>query len=64
MSMRTLRVADAALIETKMKALKSVGVPYSEEDIAKSREDLKDKTEADALIDYLQGLGTALKGVK
>ena len=59
-----LAAADAALIETKMKALKSIGVPYSEEDIAKSREDLKDKTEADALIDYLQGLGTALKGVK
>lgn len=59
-----LAAADAALIETKMKALKSIGVPYSEEDIAKSPEDLKDKTEADALIDYLQGLGTALKGVK
>lgn len=56
--------ADAALVETKMKALRSVGVPYSEEDIGKSPEDLKDKTEADALIAYLQGLGIALKGVK
>ena len=56
--------ADADLIETKMKVLRMVGVPYSDEDIAKSREDLKDKTEADALIAYLQGLGIALKGVK
>ena len=56
--------ADAELIETKMKVLRMVGVPYSDEDIAKSREDLKDKTEADALIAYLQGLGIALKGVK
>jgi cytochrome c oxidase cbb3-type subunit II len=56
--------ADAELIETKMKVLSIVGVPYSDDDIAKSREDLKDKTEADALIAYLQGLGIALKGVK
>ena len=56
--------ADAELIETKMKVLRMVGVPYTDDDIAKSREDLKDKTEADALIAYLQGLGIALKGVK
>ncbi|MEO8009979.1 MAG: cytochrome-c oxidase, cbb3-type subunit II [Betaproteobacteria bacterium] len=56
--------ADADLIETKMKVMRMVGVPYTDDDIAKSREDLKDKTEADALIAYLQGLGIALKGVK
>ena len=56
--------ADAELIETKMKVLRMVGVPYSDDDIAKSPEELKDKTEADALIAYLQGLGIALKGVK
>ena len=56
--------ADAELIETKMKVLRVVGVPYTDEEIAKSREELKGKTEADALIAYLQGLGIALKGVK
>ncbi len=50
-------------IEAKMRALRAVGVPYSDEEIAKAKEGLKDKTELDALIAYLQGLGTALKGV-
>ncbi len=31
---------------------------------AKAREELREKTEADALIAYLQNLGTALKGVR
>ncbi len=56
--------ADAALIEAKMRALRRVGVPYTDEEIARARAELKDKTEADALVAYLQGLGTALKGVK
>ena len=56
--------ADADLIERKMKVMRIVGVPYTDEDIARSREELKDKTEADALIAYLQSLGIALKGVK
>ena len=56
--------ADAGLIEAKMKALRVVGVPYTDAEIAKAREELKDKTEADALIAYLQSLGIALKGVK
>src|SRR5689334_1844118 len=56
--------ADASLIETKMKVLRMVGVPYTDEQMAKARDELRDKTEADALIAYLQNLGTALKGVK
>jgi cytochrome c oxidase cbb3-type subunit II len=56
--------ADAASIEAKMKVLRMVGVPYTDEQIGKAREELRDKTEADALIAYLQGLGTALKGVR
>ena len=47
-----------------MKVMRIVGVPYPDEDIARAREDLKDKSEADALIAYLQSLGIALKGVK
>jgi cytochrome c oxidase cbb3-type subunit II len=56
--------ADAASIEAKMKVLRVVGVPYSDEQIGKAREELQGKTESDALIAYLQGLGTALKGVR
>ena len=44
-----------------MKALQRVGVPYTDEDFAKVPEELKDKSELDAVIAYLQGLGLALK---
>ena len=45
----------------RMKALRIVGVPYSDDEIAKAGEEVKGKTEIDALIAYLQVLGTALK---
>ncbi len=45
----------------KMKALRTVGVPYSEEDIAAAGDAVKGKTEMDALVAYLQVLGTALQ---
>ena len=48
-------------IEDKMRALRMVGVPYTDQDIAGAKESLKGKTELEALIAYLQGLGTALK---
>jgi cytochrome c oxidase cbb3-type subunit 2 len=48
-------------IETKMRALRAVGVPYTDAEIAGARKELEGKTELDALIAYLQGLGTALK---
>ena len=51
-------------IEAKMRALRSVGVPYSDADIAGARKQLAGKTEQDTLIAYLQGLGTALKNVR
>jgi cytochrome c oxidase cbb3-type subunit II len=44
-----------------MKALRMVGVPYSDAEIAQAAADVKDKTDMDALIAYLQGLGRALK---
>jgi len=53
--------ANAADIEAKMRALHVVGVPYSEEQIKGARAELQGKSEMDALIAYLQGLGTALK---
>jgi cytochrome c oxidase cbb3-type subunit 2 len=53
--------ADASDIETKFRVLRRLGHPYSDEDIAGARNALAGKTEQDALIAYLQGLGTALK---
>ena len=53
--------ANAADIEAKMRALRLVGVPYSEEEIKGGRAELQGKSEMDALISYLQVLGTALK---
>jgi cytochrome c oxidase cbb3-type subunit 2 len=53
--------ADAGDIEAKLRALRRLGVPYSDEDIAKARQTLQGRTEMDALIAYLQVLGTAIK---
>jgi len=53
--------ADHASIATHMKALRTVGVPYTDAEIAKAAEDVKGKTEMDALVAYLQSLGKALK---
>ena len=44
----------------KMKALKTVGVPYTAADIAGAKTAVEGKTEMDALIHYLQNLGTIL----
>jgi cytochrome c oxidase cbb3-type subunit 2 len=53
--------ASAEDIEAKMRALRLVGVPYTDEDIRGARAELQGKSEMDALIAYLQVLGTALK---
>ena len=53
--------ANAADIEAKMRALRLVGVPYADDQIATAQAELKGKSEMDALISYLQVLGTALK---
>ena len=50
-----------AEVVPKMKALRRVGVPYTDAEIAAAPEELKDKTEEDALVAYLQGLGTQIK---
>lgn len=55
--------ANAVDIEAKMRALRRVGVPYTDAEIAGAKEALNDKTEMDALIAYLQGLGTARQGL-
>ena len=53
--------ADDATIATHMKALRTVGVPYTDEQIAKAGAEVKGKSEMDALVAYLQSLGLALK---
>ncbi|MFN7547114.1 MAG: cytochrome-c oxidase, cbb3-type subunit II [Pseudomonadota bacterium] len=52
---------EGADVQARMRALTRVGVPYSEAEIAAAPEALKGKTELDAMIAYLQGLGTALR---
>jgi cytochrome c oxidase cbb3-type subunit II len=53
--------AAADTISAHMRALRTVGVPYTDAEIAKGPEELKGKTEQDALIAYLQSLGRLLK---
>lgn len=55
---------DPAESAPRMTALSRVGVPYTKEEINKAAEDVKGKTEEDAMVAYLQILGTALKNVK
>ncbi|MDH5632223.1 MAG: cytochrome-c oxidase, cbb3-type subunit II [Gammaproteobacteria bacterium] len=52
---------DASDISKKMEVLRTLGHPYSDEEIAAAPKALEGKTELDALIAYLQGLGTAIK---
>lgn len=44
----------------KMEVLRTLGVPYTDEDIAGAKAAVEGKREIDALVAYLQGLGTAL----
>lgn len=52
---------DAANLPAHMTALRRVGVPYTDAEIAAASEEVKGKTEMDAIVAYLQVLGTALK---
>jgi cytochrome c oxidase cbb3-type subunit 2 len=52
---------DAAVMPAHMKGLRTVGVPYTDAQIAAAVDDVKGKTELDAVIAYLQVLGLALK---
>jgi cytochrome c oxidase cbb3-type subunit 2 len=55
------RQADHASLPAKMKALRTLGHPYTDEEIAKASDEVKGKTEMEVVIAYLQGLGTAVK---
>ena len=48
---------------TNMRTLQKLGHPYTEEDITSAAGALEGKTEMDAMVAYLQDLGTILSGV-
>jgi len=52
------RTLDAELVERKMRRLRMLGEPYTDEQIAGAAAELEGKTEMDAIIAYLQELGT------
>ena len=58
---RPLKAVD---IGDRMRALSLVGVPYTESDIAEAPAAIAGKTELDAVVAYLQGLGLALRNVR
>ena len=53
-------VLDAELTPRKLEAMRTLGVPYSDADIAGATAAVQGKTELDALVDYLQNLGTVI----
>ena len=55
------KTLDGALTAEKMKVMRGFGIPYSDEDIAKAREAVEGRSELDALVAYLQVLGTAIQ---
>ncbi|MGE0485940.1 MAG: cytochrome-c oxidase, cbb3-type subunit II [Gammaproteobacteria bacterium] len=52
---------DPESIAPRMEALRMLGHPYTDEQIAGAAKAVEGKTELDALVAYLQGLGTAVK---
>jgi len=52
---------DAQAIVPKMRAMQRLNVPYSEQEVRDAPAELEGKSEQDALIAYLQGLGTQIK---
>lgn len=54
-------VLDGNLTARKMRVFQRFGVPYTDEDIENAQADVEGHTEMEALIAYLQSLGTALR---
>jgi len=52
---------DAEALPAHMRALRRVGVPYTDAEIAGATEEVRGKTEMEATVAYLQSLGLALK---
>ena len=53
-------VIDSSITPKKLKAMRTLGVPYTDEDIAGASAAVEGKTELDALVAYLQNLGTVI----
>ncbi|WP_447920783.1 cytochrome-c oxidase, cbb3-type subunit II [Achromobacter aegrifaciens] len=51
-------------VSDRMRALRTLGVPYSDEEIAAAPQAIEGKTEEDALVAYLQGLGVGVRKAK
>jgi len=49
--------ANVSTIQSHMLAMRRLGIPYTDEDISNAPKELEGKTELDALVAYLQGLG-------
>jgi cytochrome c oxidase cbb3-type subunit 2 len=54
-------LVDSSITERKMRALSKVGVPYTDDDFQGAKAEVEGKTELDALVAYLQVLGTMVK---
>jgi cytochrome c oxidase cbb3-type subunit 2 len=52
---------DGEVVEARMRALRLLGDPYTDADIEGARSAVEGRTEMDAMIAYLQGLGTAIR---
>lgn len=52
---------DASSIGRKMEVLRTLGHPYTDDQIAAAPKELEGKTEMDAMVAYLQSLGTSIK---
>lgn len=55
------RELDGRLTARKLETFRRFGVPYTDEDIENAADDVRGRTEMEALIAYLQSLGTALR---
>ena len=51
-------------VADRMRALRKLGVPYTDEQIAAAPKAIEGKTEEDALVDYLQSLGVGVRRAK
>ena len=54
-------IIDGSITGTKMEALRMIGVPYTDEDIANAESAVEGKSEMDAMVAYLQGLGKEMR---
>ena len=55
---------DASNIEAKMRTLRMLGAPYTDAEIAKAGTELAGRSEEDAVVAYLQNLGTVMKNAR